>query len=153
MRLSTPSREVKQEVPLDPSFLLRERRLEKFGGKRPQDEPRKTALSCHNGKRLEVLGHGPLTQDFAGDDKARSFLFEQLTGFAKHEGMTVDAGIHVPAVTVGRILDHFKVGFGQVDDFERKLNGLCRYPRPMGGEKGCFKEKAQDIDPLGPNDL
>jgi hypothetical protein len=94
-----------------------------------------------------------LPQDFAGDDEVRSFRFEHLAGFAKHEGMTVDAGIHVPAVTVGWMLDHFKVEFGQINDFERELNGLCRSPRPMGREKGRFKEKAQDVDSLGPDDL
>ncbi len=138
---------------MNPAFLLRERHLKKLGGKRPQDESRKTALGGHNGKGLEVLGHGPLPKNFAGNDEVRSFLFEHLAGFAKHEGMTVDTGIHVPAVTVGRVSDHFEVGFGQVNDFEGKLNGLCRYLRPMGREKGCFEEKAEDIDPLGPDDL
>jgi len=124
LRFSAPSREVQKEIPLDPSFFLRNRHLKKFSGKRSQDEPRETALGGHNGKGFEVLGHGPLPQDFAGDNKVRSFLFEQLAGFAKHEGMAVDTGIHVPAITVRRVFDHFKVGFGQINDFERKLNGL-----------------------------
>jgi len=101
----------------------------------------KAALGGYNGKGLEVLGHGPLPQDFSGDDEVCSFLFEHLAGFAKHESMTVDAGIHVPAVTVGRMFDHLEVGFGQINDFEGKLNGLCDIFARWEEKKGVSKKR------------
>ena len=105
--------------------------MKKLGGERSQDEPGETALRGYNGKGLEVLGHGPLSQDFAGNDEVCLFLFEHLACLAKHQGMAVDTGIHVPAVAVGRMFDDLEVGSCQVNDFERKVDGLCGYPCPV----------------------
>ena len=52
-----------------------------------------------------------LAQDLAGEDEIRAFGLHALTGDFKHQRMTVDAGVHIPAVSVFWSLDHGQVVF------------------------------------------
>ncbi len=64
--------------------------------------------------------------------------------------MAIDTGIHVSAITMFRLLDHFQVAECDVCHFKRDFNCASRFSGLSGFEKGGFKKKGQDINALGP---
>ena len=55
-------------------------------------------------QRTPVLAHGPLSQNFPGEEKVKPRRRHQGPGFPEHEGVAVDAGVVAPAQTRG--VDH-----------------------------------------------
>ena len=56
-------------------------------------------------QRTPVLAHGPLTQNFPGEEKVKPRRGHQGPGLPEHEGVAVDAGVVAPAPAVGWIIN------------------------------------------------
>jgi hypothetical protein len=88
---------------------------------------------------LPGLGHGPLAHDLAGKQKIRTHGSHVFTGNAKHQSMAVHAGIHVFAVSAGRIFQHGQVAFRDIHHQQRNAAGLGGPARLFRGKKRRFK--------------
>ena len=118
-------RETQQPIPFHPPLFFGRGEGKMLGAKGSDNEAVKTALFGDDGKGLKVLGHGPLPENLTGDDKGGSFFFQELSCSSKHEGVAIDAGIHVSAVAVLRLSHNPQVRFCQIDNLEGKKD-LCR---------------------------
>jgi hypothetical protein len=63
----------------------------------------------HIAQRRFTLAHGTLTQHLAAEKKIDSFRSHPFPGQPEHEGMAVHTGIHVFAVSNGRVAQHGQV--------------------------------------------
>jgi hypothetical protein len=51
----------------------------------------------------------------------RPFFFKHFPRCPQHQGVTIDAGIHIPAVPVFRIFHHIEVASADIDYLEGKV--------------------------------
>jgi len=106
---SGPAGKIEKPLPVDDAFLLGDGRGKMLGGQGPQDQACQAALPFDEGYRLPALGHRSLADHLARDKEARAYLFHERARRPQHEDAAVDAGVHVPTVSVGRRLDHPQV--------------------------------------------
>ncbi len=70
----------------------------------------------HVAQRGFGLAHGALSHNLATEKKVETLGAHPLACQAKHQRMTVHAGIHVAPVAGGRVAQHFEISWGDLPD-------------------------------------
>ncbi len=129
---------------------LRNRRLEGFGAERSEEQVGKSRFPGDEVQGAPVLAHGPLPQDFPGEEKVKPLRRHQSPGLPEHECVAVDAGVVAPAPAVGRIIDEGQEFVGEVGLLKGQAQVGGRFPGPRRPEKRRHPADEGDVDPLGP---
>src|SRR5208337_2975943 len=112
---------------------------EELGAEWAQDLSLITRLPLHKQQGSLVLGHRALPQYLAGKEEITPFSRHQPARLSKHKYMTVDAGIHVAAVTVLGRAHYQQVGLGDVQNSQGDARCLRSLLCPLRPEKGGDK--------------
>ena len=141
--------EVQQPFPVHPALDLRLRRFKGFGAQRPQEQVGKPRFPGDEVQRTPVLAHGPLSQNFPGEQEIKPRRGHQGPGLPEHEGVAVDAGVMAPPKPVGRIINEGQIFFGEVHFHQGQAQVGGRFPGPRRPEKRGDESNEGDVDPLG----
>jgi hypothetical protein len=97
-----------------------------------------------------MLAHGPLSQDFAGEQEIKTFGAKPRPGLAQHEDMAVNAGIVAPAQAMGRIKQQGHEIFGNINYVQGQVQEAGGLPGALRAKKRGDKGDAGHLNTLGP---
>ena len=120
------------------------------GAQRTQKNIPGVRITADDVESVSALGHGALSQNFSGNEKARAVPGQKLAGRAHHENLAVNAGIHDASEPVGRAgTEQAGVLFAYVNDID--IQTIDVFPAAHLGrlaEKGGDEVQTFDAQPL-----
>jgi hypothetical protein len=92
------------------ALSLGESNREESGAEGPENVAGVSGELVHAHEGISTLRHGSLPEHLTGAKKVEPFGRHDLSRRPNHEGMTVDAGVHLPTVAISRMSKHLEVG-------------------------------------------
>ena len=126
----SPARDAEEPVPVQHAFDFRNGGGEAPARKGPHYQAFEPAFFLYHADGLPPLGHGPLSDDLAGNDETGADLLHEGLGYLQHIYPAVDAGVHILSVAVPGVLQHFEIIIFLVACNELYAEFGCRLYRP-----------------------
>jgi len=113
---AAPPAHAEQPAAVHPALLLRQGLVHELGAERPQEERPGAGIALDHIHGVAALGHRPLPQHFAGDEKRGALLGQHRFCPGKHHDLAVDAGVEVLAEAMGGIMQQPQIAFADIFD-------------------------------------